>query len=54
MARPIRPTPVLDSSNAKIFLDKVERNSGVKVGPVDTPKLAEALKRFSADARKEK
>lgn len=54
MARPIKPTPVLDSDSARVFLNKVEQNQGVRTGPTPTPKLAETLKRFSADVEKKK
>lgn len=54
MARPIKPTPVLDPDSARVFLNKVEENKGVRTGPTPTPKLAETLKRFSADAAKKK
>ena len=54
MARPIKPTPVLDPKNARMFTERVERNQGIKTGPTSTPKLVETLKRFSADARKAK
>lgn len=54
MARPIKPTPVLDPDSARAFLNKVQQNQGVKTRPTPTPKLAETLKRFSADAAKKK
>jgi len=52
MARPIKPTPVLDPESTKSFLERVESNRGTKRGPVPTPKLSETLKRFAADATK--
>ena len=54
MARPIKPTPVLDPKSARTFINKVERQQGIKTGPTPTPRLAETLKRFSVDAKKEK
>jgi hypothetical protein len=54
MARPIKPTPVLDSKSGERFILKVEAGQKSKTGPVPTPKLADTLKRFAADAAKEK
>ena len=54
MARPIKPTPVLDPKSTKTFLGKIEANREIKTGPVPTPKLSETLRRFAADAVKQK
>jgi hypothetical protein len=54
MARPIKPTPVLDPKSARIFIEKVERNQGTKTGPTPTPRLAQSLKNFSINAKSEK
>jgi hypothetical protein len=52
MARPIKPTPVLDPKSTKVFLRRIDSNQGTKTGPVPTPKLSETLKRFADDAVK--
>jgi hypothetical protein len=54
MARPIKPTPVLDVKSGERFIRKVEEGQKTKTGPVSTPKLAETLKRFVANVSKEK
>lgn len=54
MARPIKPTPVLDPKSTEAFLKKVQSNKDNKTGPIATPKLSETLKRFAADAIKKK
>ena len=50
MARPIAPTPKLNKAATKKFLSKVKRDLSRPVGPVETPKLAEAIKLIEADA----
>jgi hypothetical protein len=54
MAKPITPTPKLDAKESKLFREKMERDSLVRVGPIPTPKLDNAIRMIMADARKEK
>ncbi len=54
MALPIKPTPVLGYKSSEAFLKKVEAAEKIKTGPMPTPKLADTLRRFAADAKKEK
>ena len=52
MARPIAPTPKLSKKATEKFLTKVRRDLAKPVGPVPTPKLAEAIEKIKADAGK--
>lgn len=54
MARPIAPTPKLNKSATKKFLKKVRRDLTRPVGPVKTPKLADAVEMIKADACRSK
>ena len=54
MARPIKPTPVLDLKSSATFIKRVKAVSGKSTRPIPTPKLANTLKRVAADAEKEK
>ena len=51
MARPIAPTPKLDAKQTRKFLAKVDEGLKNPMGPVPTPKVAEAIKKVMADAR---
>jgi len=51
MARPIAQTPKLNKAATKKFLTKVKRDLLRPVGPVETPKLADAIQLIKADAR---
>lgn len=52
MARPIAITPKLSKKATEKFLTKVKRDLSTPVGPVPTPKLAEAIRLIKADACK--
>lgn len=52
MAAPIRPTPVLEGSDAAEWRDRVEKEKHEKLGPVPTPNLARLRDSILADAKK--
>jgi hypothetical protein len=50
MARPITPTPRLDSKASKRFLKEVSDNLNKPSKPIPTPRLHSAIKIIIADA----
>lgn len=54
MAKPINPTPKLDSKSSRDFRIKMAACEKSHVGPIPTPRLDNVIRTIMADARKDK
>ena len=46
MAKPITPTPRLDAKESARFLEDMERDRDRPMGPVETPKIKDVIKKI--------